>query len=246
MTPSLGVHLHLSLAHHPSSRVIEELAVCPYCISPYRSFQHPTRCSPAPTNQLLVRAYRSSRGGIHSIPTPNLPISPRVFNMAGTFEVSQLPLSAWAGVAFMVWSFYVSVMLIYRCIFERPVVVGVPPFKGWTAHTAAVNRVNKQFRAYLNNRTAGQRVSLQRSKGGVVESNRTLDATYKRETLRVDVSDFDSIIDLEFQANGHALLHIEPSVPQDFIARVALAHGLMPPVVLEFPGITAGTCMCLV
>mmetsp|Transcript_64830 Transcript_64830/g.107781 ORF Transcript_64830/g.107781 Transcript_64830/m.107781 type:complete len:191 (-) Transcript_64830:645-1217(-) len=36
------------------------------------------------------------------------------------------------------------------------------------------------------------------------------------------------------------LIHVEPSVPMDELVRVALAHNVLPQVVLEFPGITAG------
>ena len=39
---------------------------------------------------------------------------------------------------------------------------------------------------------------------------------------------------------GAMLMHVEPAVPMDELALQALAYGVVPQVVLEFPGITVG------
>ncbi len=51
----------------------------------------------------------------------------------------------------------------------------------------------------------------------------------------VDVSDFTHV--LEVDAKRQTAL-VEANVPMDALVRAALAHGLIPPVVMEFPGIT--------
>jgi hypothetical protein len=55
-------------------------------------------------------------------------------------------------------------------------------------HRAETERVHAQFLAFLRDRRADQHVSINRSKGGHGDSNRTVDAAYKRRGLTVDVS----------------------------------------------------------
>ncbi len=101
--------------------------------------------------------------------------------------------------------------------------------------------MHAQFREFLRNRRADQHVSINRSKGGHGDSNRTVDAAYKRRGLTVDVSALDRVIEVDVATRR---MHIQPGVPMDELARVALAFGVVPPVVLEFPGITGGGAVC--
>ena len=53
----------------------------------------------------------------------------------------------------------------------------------------------------------------------------------------IDISRLSRILEVNVQ-EGYAL--VEPNVPMDMLVNVTLQHGLIPPVVMEFPGITAG------
>lgn len=53
----------------------------------------------------------------------------------------------------------------------------------------------------------------------------------------VDISSLNHVLQVDTQAN-FAL--VEPNVPMDVLIEATLRHGLVPPVVMEFPGITAG------
>ncbi|CAH0058861.1 unnamed protein product [Clonostachys solani] len=53
----------------------------------------------------------------------------------------------------------------------------------------------------------------------------------------VDISMLRNV--LQVDAENHVAL-IEPNVPMDRLVEATLVHGLVPPVVMEFPGITAG------
>jgi len=144
-----------------------------------------------------------------------------------------------AQAALAAWAAWVLAFLVYRIAFERRRVVAPPPLKGWAAHARDVAAVRAAFSAWAAARSPGQKVVLRRSKGGHADSNRTLEAAYKKGAgvTAVDVSALDGVIALD---EGAALLHVEPSVPQDELARLALARGWVPAVVPEFPGITAG------
>ena len=141
--------------------------------------------------------------------------------------------------------------------------------KGWAQHHAEAEAVHKQFTMFLMQRTdPNQHVSISRSRGGHGDSNRTSDAEYKRRGVVVDVSALDKVIAVDVAAHR---MHIQPGVPvrdrshfqsvcefaplkqsvvascsvqMDELARVALAFGVVPPVVLEFPGITGGGAVC--
>lgn len=57
--------------------------------------------------------------------------------------------------------------------------------QGWEAHNAEVDRVRKQFEAYLAGpHKSGKQVSLNRSRGGVADSNRTIHPVYKVRAAR--------------------------------------------------------------
>ncbi len=53
----------------------------------------------------------------------------------------------------------------------------------------------------------------------------------------VDVSALNKIISINLQEN---YISVEPNVPMDILIEFTLQHNLIPPVVMEFPGITVG------
>jgi delta24-sterol reductase len=57
------------------------------------------------------------------------------------------------------------------------------------------------------------------------------------QTEIVDISHLSHVLKVDRERNT-AL--VEPSVPMDYLLRATLEHGLIPPVVMEFPGITVG------
>ncbi|KAK4654606.1 hypothetical protein QC762_0067330 [Podospora pseudocomata] len=56
-------------------------------------------------------------------------------------------------------------------------------------------------------------------------------------TATVDISSLNNVLSVN-KATKTAL--VEPNVPMDKLVEATLPHGLIPPVVMEFPGITAG------
>lgn len=139
------------------------------------------------------------------------------------------------------WLLYVASMCMYRCAFERKVRVRVMRVQGWEAHEKAVASVVAQFRGFLAARAPGQKVTLQRSRAGEADSNRTQGQAYKSNTLRVNVSELDGVIALD---RANRLIHVQPGLAQDMLARFCIAHGMLPTLVLEFPGITVGGAIC--
>ncbi|OAA47984.1 galactose-1-phosphate uridylyltransferase [Cordyceps fumosorosea ARSEF 2679] len=53
----------------------------------------------------------------------------------------------------------------------------------------------------------------------------------------IDISILNKVIEVN---PGKRTVLVEPNVPMDRLVEATLAHGLIPPVVMEFPGITAG------
>jgi hypothetical protein len=155
--------------------------------------------------------------------------------------LSLILLYAWdnkllLSIAYVIW------MVVYRTFLERRSLVRPPGFKGVASHEACVSAIASSFAQYLANRKPGELVSLQRSRGGASESNRTIAPLYKEGSRSVNVSTLDGIISLDREK---MLLHVEPGVSMDVLARAAIAlGGVVPAVVLEFPGITVGGAMC--
>ena len=112
-----------------------------------------------------------------------------------------------------------------------------PALKGWERHAEDVESVRRDYARFLETRSPGDKVALRRSAGGVADSNRTLAPLYKKKATAVDVSRLAGVIAVDLE---NKLLHVEPGAPQDELAAAALARGLVPAVVPEFPGITAG------
>lgn len=69
---------------------------------------------------------------------------------------------------------------------------------------------------------------------GSTNSTRVL--TFKQDEM-IDISDFNQIVSIDVQ---HKTAIIEPNVPMDVLVKATLKHGLVPPIVMEFPGITVG------
>ncbi|MCJ1336990.1 hypothetical protein MMC09_002268 [Bachmanniomyces sp. S44760] len=67
-------------------------------------------------------------------------------------------------------------------------------------------------------------------------SNSTRQTSHQRENM-VDISALSHV--LKVDANAKIAL-VEPNVPMDRLVESTMKYGLVPPVVMEFPGITAG------
>lgn len=125
-------------------------------------------------------------------------------------------------------------MLIYRGFFETRR-YNTPPAAalGFRAHDSKVESIRSQLAAWLAARAPGALLSVRRSSPS---SNRTI-APQGGALPGVDVGPLRGVIEYEPEKE---VLHVEPGLPQDELARFCLARGLCPPVVLEFPGITVG------
>lgn len=67
-------------------------------------------------------------------------------------------------------------------------------------------------------------------------TNSTRILSFKRSEM-VDVSQLNQVLEINLETQT-AL--VEPNVPMDTLVATTLEHGLIPPVVMEFPGITVG------
>jgi FAD/FMN-containing dehydrogenase len=131
---------------------------------------------------------------------------------------------------------YLVIMLIYRST-ETKRNVTVPDFKGWDFHHRDVDKVVSDFQEFLKNRLPGEKASINRFKHGAHETNRTTETKYKENSFKINVGSLDQVIAFD---KDKLLLHVEPGVPMDELALVAMAHGVIPQIVPEFPGITVG------
>ncbi len=95
-------------------------------------------------------------------------------------------------------------------------------------HELAVKKLQQQISDYYAHKTPF------RVYHGSTNSTRVL--RFKRSEM-VDISDLNHILNID-KTNLTAL--VEPNVPMDKLIDATLSHGLMPPVVTEFPGITVG------
>ncbi|KAK7975992.1 hypothetical protein PG989_014455 [Apiospora arundinis] len=68
-------------------------------------------------------------------------------------------------------------------------------------------------------------------------TNSTRPAHLKKAARLVDISSLRNVLKVD-ETKRTAL--VEPNVPMDRLVEATLPHGLVPPVVMEFPGITAG------
>jgi hypothetical protein len=93
-------------------------------------------------------------------------------------------------------------------------------------HRSAVSRISSSIRAFYDRREPF------RIAHGSTNSTRPI-----RRKNQVDISDLRNVLHVD-PARRTAL--VEPNVPMDRLVEATLKHGLVPPVVMEFPGITAG------
>ncbi|KAF3358768.1 Cell division control protein 42-like protein [Verticillium dahliae VDG1] len=93
-------------------------------------------------------------------------------------------------------------------------------------HKQAVTRIASSVRAFFD------RKEPYRIFHGSTNSTRP----FRRDRF-VDISALNNVLEVN-KARRIAL--VEPNVPMDRLVENTLRHGLIPPVVMEFPGITAG------
>lgn len=67
-------------------------------------------------------------------------------------------------------------------------------------------------------------------------TNSTRPSQYRRDNI-VDTSGLTNVLKIDTEKK---IVVTEPNVPMDALVSATLAHNLIPPVVMEFPGITAG------
>ena len=67
-------------------------------------------------------------------------------------------------------------------------------------------------------------------------TNSTRTSPYRQDNI-VDISSLKRILEIDVEDK---LAFVEPNVPMDQLVATTLENGLLPPVVMEFPGITAG------
>ena len=94
------------------------------------------------------------------------------------------------------------------------------------AHNAAVKEIAHKVRNFYK-----QKIPFRISHGST-NSTRT---PHDRPT--VDTSPLSNIIDVDVQ---HKICTVQPNVPMDKLVATTLQYNLVPPVVMEFPGITVG------
>src|SRR5699024_11054021 len=99
-------------------------------------------------------------------------------------------------------------------------------------HNAAVARIAAQVQSF-HARQAPFRIyhgSTNSTRHSARRADNTIDTSRLTHVLSISVDDSSR--------GGTAL--VEPNVPMDALVRATLPHGLVPPVVMELPGITAG------
>ena len=149
---------------------------------------------------------------------------------------------AWASekksfqIALAIIVMYVICIVGYRFT-EGKQVLPVPAFKGWDKHNEDVDTVFSEFQDFLKHRLPGEKASINRFKQGAHESHRTVETTYKQNAFKINMGNLDSVITIEKE---NLLLHAQPGLPMDEMATIAIAHGYIPQIVPEFPGITVG------
>lgn len=93
------------------------------------------------------------------------------------------------------------------------------------SHAAAIKSIAATVRAFAS---SGRRFRIYHG-----SSNTTRPA---HDEPVVDISSLNNILSIDASA---AIAVLEPNVPMDRLVRATIPHGLIPPVVMEFPGITA-------
>ncbi|CAK4034091.1 Delta(24)-sterol reductase [Lecanosticta acicola] len=107
------------------------------------------------------------------------------------------------------------------------------------AHNAALEKIAARVRHFHARKTPF------RVYHGTANSTRK--SPYRHDNT-VDISGLNHILDIhssssskrESASHGEPLVFVEPNVPMDQLVDETLKHGLLPPVVMDFPGITCG------
>ncbi|KAM7207450.1 hypothetical protein V8F20_002136 [Naviculisporaceae sp. PSN 640] len=95
-------------------------------------------------------------------------------------------------------------------------------------HAQSVSRIAASIQSYFATR------SPYRIFHGSTNSTRP---TRSSKTPQIDISVLKNVLSVE---KSTKTCLVEPNVPMDKLVEATLRHGLVPPVVMEFPGITAG------
>ncbi|KAF4630228.1 hypothetical protein G7Y89_g7911 [Cudoniella acicularis] len=108
-----------------------------------------------------------------------------------------------------------------------------PPLRddALAAHTQAVAKIASDVRSYY---TRGQKWRIFHG-----STNSTRDLKTKGKTNFVDTSSLNRVLSIHGEGKGMKCL-VEPNVPMDRLVEATLKEGLVPKVVMEFPGITVG------
>ncbi|TVY39916.1 Delta(24)-sterol reductase [Lachnellula subtilissima] len=94
-------------------------------------------------------------------------------------------------------------------------------------HKKAVEAISSTVRQYF---AKGEKFRIYHG-----STNSTRQSTLKRNL--VDTSSLSNVLKVDVEAKTCL---VEPNVPMDRLVEATLKHGLVPPVVMEFPGITVG------
>lgn len=102
------------------------------------------------------------------------------------------------------------------------------PYVIMDAHEAAVKRIAQQVKGFSE-----QKKPFRIYHGSTNSTRRS----ERRADNTIDTSQLTHVLSVDTEAKT-AL--VEPNVPMDALVEATLAHSLVPPVVMEFPGITTG------
>lgn len=98
-------------------------------------------------------------------------------------------------------------------------------------HKIIVKKISSKIEDYL---TSHKEKKLRFYHGG---TNSTRDQSADKEYYFIDISKLNDVLEVNTE-NKYAL--VEPNVSMEKLAKTTLEYDLLPPVVMEFPGITAG------
>ncbi|KAI9675372.1 MAG: hypothetical protein M1817_001276 [Caeruleum heppii] len=95
-------------------------------------------------------------------------------------------------------------------------------------HNAAVQKISATVKQFYDRKEKFRifHGSTNSTRPSTLRGNRVVDISSLSHVLKIDVDKRTALV--------------EPNVPMDRLVEAALGHGLVPPVVMEFPGITVG------
>lgn len=137
-----------------------------------------------------------------------------------------------------------------RCVHKRYAVVASiePAVSQFISTTRIQRRDHQQIRAYSDRRLDQHDRSIARIADSVrghfekkepfrVHHGSTNSTRPQRKGRVVDISDLSNVLKVDAEKK---VALVEPNVPMDKLVEATLEYGLVPPVVMEFPGITVG------